>query len=60
MERGLQAGSLTALAHIAAALHMDLAQLVGEIDHVWRNDPKPPVRKPGNPDKKKRDKKTKN
>jgi len=59
MERGRQAGSLTAMAHIATALQMDLAQLVGEIEHVWRNDPKPPERKPGNPGKKSKEKKAK-
>jgi len=59
MERGLYCGSLLAMAHIAAALQMDLAQLVGEIDKVQRNNPKPPVRKPGNPGKKSKEKKTK-
>jgi len=59
MERGLYCGSLVAMAHIAAVLHMELAELVGEIEHAWRNNPKPPVRKPGNPGKKKKDKKTK-
>lgn len=49
MERGMQCGSLTAMAHLAAALRIDLAELVRQIEKAMRNSPKPPERKPGKP-----------
>lgn len=51
MERGIQCGSLTAMAHIAAALRMDLSELVGQIEKALRSGPKPPERKAGKPGK---------
>ncbi len=51
MERGIQSGSLTAMVHIAAALRVDLAELVRQVEAAMQNDPKPPMRRSGKPKK---------
>ena len=51
MERGIQTGSLTAMVHIAGALQIELAALVGQIETTMKNNPKPPKRRSGKPKK---------
>lgn len=54
LERGAQAGSLTAMVHLASALKIDAAELVRQIEQVMRGNPKPPSRMAGKPGKKKK------
>lgn len=53
MERGLQGDSITALLHIGAVLKIEGHELLRRIEVAMRNNPKPPARKVGKPQKRK-------
>lgn len=53
MERGIQGDSITALLHIGAVLRIEGHELLRRIEIAMRNNPEPPARKVGKPQKRK-------
>lgn len=51
MERGIQGDSITALLYIGSVLRIEGHELLRHIEIAMRNNPKPPARKVGKPQK---------
>ena len=51
MERGIQGDSITALLHIGGVLKIEGHELLRRIEVEMRNNPEPPARKVGKPQK---------